>query len=165
MNDRALRVLPLLLALALFAGACSKSSTGANPTSPPVSTSPSSPSTSASAVVCESPGATISLNGQTANDHGTKDVSGGGKQDVEVDSCYFNPTVFTAHPGNKLTLTLSNESSILHNFSLTEQGIDKDIQPDAKITVSVTFPPSGTLVFFCKYHTSLGMIGGLQVES
>jgi plastocyanin len=105
------------------------------------------------------------LNGRTANDHGTKDVSGGGKQDVEVDSCYFNPTVFTAHPGDKLTLTLGNESTTLHNFSLTERGIDKDIQPDAKITVTVTFPPSGTLVFFCKYHASLGMIGGLQVES
>lgn len=166
MNHRTMRVLPMLLTLGLFASACSKSSTGANPTSPPVSTSPSSsPSGSASPVVCESPGATLTLNGRTANDHGTKDVSGGGKQDVEVDSCYFNPTVFTAHPGDKLTLTLSNESSTLHNFSLTEQSIDKDIQPDAKTTVTVTFPPSGTVVFFCKYHVSLGMIGGLQVES
>lgn len=164
MNDRGLRFFSMLFALALFAGACSKNSTGANPTSP-ASASPSSPGTSGSPVVCETPGATLTLNGMTANDHGTKDVSGGGKQEVEVDSCYFNPTVFTAHPGDKLTLTLSNESSILHNFSLTEQSIDKDIQPDAKITVTVTFPPSGTLVFFCKYHVSLGMIGGLQVES
>ena len=84
---------------------------------------------------------------------------------MEVDSCYFNPTVFTAHPSDKLTLVLGNESTTLHNFSLTEQGIDKDIQADSKITVTVIFPQSGTLVFFCKYHTSLGMIGGLQVES
>jgi plastocyanin len=166
MNDHALKVIPLLLALGLFAGACSKSSTGANPTSPPVSTSPSlSPSGSASPSACESSGATMTLNGLTANDHGTKDVSGGGKQEVEVDSCYFNPTVFTAHPGDKLTLTLGNESDTLHNFSLTEQSIDKDIQPDAETTVTVTFPASGTLVFFCKYHASQGMIGGLQVES
>jgi plastocyanin len=108
---------------------------------------------------------TITLNGQAANDHGTKDVSGGGKEEVEVDSFYFNPTVFTAHAGDKLTLTLSNESSTLHNFSLAEQNIDMDIPADDSITVTVTFPDSGTQVFLCKYHQSKGMVGGLQVET
>jgi plastocyanin len=108
---------------------------------------------------------TITLNGQTANDHGTKDVSGGGKEEVEVDSFYFNPTVFTAHAGDALTLTLSNETSTLHNFSLPDQSIDMDVPPDGSIKVTVTFPDSGTQVFFCKYHQSQGMVGGLQVET
>ncbi|TMG33996.1 MAG: hypothetical protein E6H92_13900, partial [Chloroflexi bacterium] len=38
-------------------------------------------------------GGKITVNGEAANDHGTKDVSGGGSQSVEVDSFYFNPTV------------------------------------------------------------------------
>jgi plastocyanin len=108
---------------------------------------------------------TIALNGQTANDHGTKDVSGGGAEEVEVDSFYFNPTVFTAHAGDTLKLMLSNESSALHNFSLPEQNIDMDIPADESITVTVVFPDSGTQVFFCKYHQSKGMLGGLEVET
>ena len=107
----------------------------------------------------------MSINGQTANDHGTKDVSGGGSQDVEVDNYYFNPTLFTAKAGDKLNLTLSNDSKTTHNFSVTEQKIDMDIPVGGKITVSVTFPASGTLTFFCRFHHTSGMVGGLKVET
>ncbi|TMA83630.1 MAG: cupredoxin domain-containing protein [Deltaproteobacteria bacterium] len=114
-----------------------------------------------------SPGAgsgKITVNGEAANDHGTKDVSGGGSQSVEVDSFYFNPTVFTAHAGDKLTLTLSNESQTAHTFTITEQNIDKELAVGSKVTVTVTFPSSGTLLFFCRFHRSQGMLGGLKVE-
>ena len=107
---------------------------------------------------------TIMLNGQTANSHGTKDVSGGGSQEVEVDSFYFNPTVFTAKAGDKLKLTLSNDSKTVHNFSVAELKIDREIPAGGKTTVTVTFPKSGMLVFFCKFHRASGMIGALQVE-
>jgi plastocyanin len=89
----------------------------------------------------------------------------GGKEEVEVDCFYFNPTVFTAHTGDTLKLTLSNESSTLHNFSLPDQDIDMDVPADGSITVTVVFPDSGTQVFFCKYHQSQGMVGGLEVET
>lgn len=110
-------------------------------------------------------GATVLLNGQTATDHGSKDVPAGGSQPVEVDSFYFNPTVFKGKAGEKLTLTLTNESKIAHNFSLSEQSIDRDVPAGATVTVSLAFPSSGTLVFFCKIHRSTGMLGGLRVES
>jgi plastocyanin len=29
--------------------------------------------------------------------------------------------------------------------------------------VDVTFPDSGEVVFFCEYHRSQGMVGGLEV--
>ena len=106
----------------------------------------------------------ITVNGEAANDHGTKDVSGGGSQSVEVDSFYFNPTVFTAHAGDKLALTLSNESQTAHTFTITEQNIDKDLAVGANVTVTVTFPSSGTVLFFCRFHRSQGMLGGLKVE-
>ena len=89
----------------------------------------------------------------------------GGSQEVEVDSFYFNPTLFTAKSGDKVTLTLSNDSKVLHNFSVKEQNIDMDIPVGGKITVTVSFPASGTQVFFCKFHRSSGMLGGLQVAS
>ena len=107
---------------------------------------------------------TIMLDGQSANSHGTKDVSGGGSQEVEVDSFYFNPTVFTAKAGDKLKLTLTNDSKTVHNFSVPELKIDRNIPAGGKTTLTVTFPKSGTLVFFCKFHRASGMIGGLQVE-
>ena len=143
-------VLACLLAITLVGAACSKSSS-------------STASASASAGGGES-SSTITLNGQSANDHGSKDASGGGQFEVEVDSFYFNPTVFTGHAGDKLTLTLNNESSTLHNFSLPDQNLDKDISSNGTVTVNVTLPASGTLVFFCKYHQSQGMVGALEVE-
>ena len=147
--------LAAILAMTVLMTACSSNSGSSSAAS-------SSPSESEEG---EGASGTVTLDGMTANDHGTKDVSGGGNEEVEVDSFYFNPTVFTAHPGDKLKLTLSNESSTLHNFSLPDQNIDEDIQPDQSITVSVVFPSSGTAVFFCKYHQTQGMVGGLEVET
>jgi plastocyanin len=146
--------LTVIFAIAVLMSACSSSS----------GSSTSSASSSSSEEGEDSSG-TITLNGQTANDHGTKDVSGGGSEEVEVDSFYFNPTVFTAHAGDKLKLELSNESDTVHNFSLPDENIDQDIQPGQATTVTVRFPNSGTAVFFCKFHESQGMVGALQVES
>ena len=101
--------------------------------------------------------------GKDLNDHGTKDVSSSDDVDVEVDSFYFEPTVLTGTPGEKLTVELENESDTLHNFSLPQQGIDQDVESDSKEEVSVTFPKSGSILFFCKYHASQGMRGALQV--
>ena len=144
------RVLPLpklasVMAAALLTAACG-STTAATTNSPSAG------------------GGKITVNGEAANDHGTKDVSGGGSQSVEVDSFYFNPTVFTAHAGDKLALTLSNESQTAHTFTITEQNIDKELAVGSKVTVTVTFPSSGTVLFFCRFHRSQGMLGGLKVE-
>jgi plastocyanin len=107
-------------------------------------------------------GGTITLDGRNANDHGTGAVSGD-ETDVEVDSFYFSPTVLTGTAGQKVTLKLENESSTLHNFSLTDQNVDMDIPAGGDVTVTVTMPDSGTAVFFCKYHQTNGMVGALQV--
>jgi plastocyanin len=112
----------------------------------------------------EGSGGTTTIAGQKANDHGTKDVSGESSVELEQDNFYFEPTVLKGTPGEKLTIELSNEGSALHNFSIPDQSIDQDVQPDAKGEVPVTFPDSGTLVFFCKYHQSQGMVGALEVS-
>jgi plastocyanin len=49
----------------------------------------------------------------------------------------------------------------LHNFSIPDQRVDKDIPPKGQLLVEVTFPPSGVLRFFCKFHSALGMNGML----
>jgi plastocyanin len=110
----------------------------------------------------------ITVAGQKMNDKGTKDVSGSASAELELNNegkvYYFEPTILKGSAGEKVTLDLSNEGDTLHNFSLTDQGVDTDVQPGSKASVTVTFPQSGTLVFFCKYHaTSFNMRGALEV--
>lgn len=98
---------------------------------------------------------------QPASDHGTKDVKSLTELDVEADDYYFEPTFLQGQPGQKLALTIENESGTLHNFSIPEQQLDKDVPPKSKVTVEVTMPQSGTALFFCKFHGPLGMKGEL----
>jgi plastocyanin len=116
------------------------------------------------ATACGKGNGTITIAGQKANDHGTKDVSAETSVELEEDNFYFEPTVLKGSPGQKLTIELSNEGSAVHNFSIPDQSIDQDVQPDAKGEVMVTFPDSGTLEFFCKYHQSRGMVGALEIS-
>jgi plastocyanin len=60
---------------------------------------------------------------------------------------------------------LENEGDAEHNFSLSDQGIDQDVEAGEEAEVNLTFPDSGTLVFFCKYHQDMGMRGALRVAS
>jgi plastocyanin len=143
MRMRVLSWLAVVLVLALVTMACSKKSGN------------------------EGGGGTTTIAGQKANDHGTKDVSGETSAELELDNdgneYYFSPTILKGSAGGKLTLELSNEGSALHNFSITDQGISQDVPSGTKAEVTVTFPQSGTLVFFCKYHQTLGMVGALEV--
>jgi plastocyanin len=110
-----------------------------------------------------SEGGTTTVAGQKANDHGTKDVGGMSSVDVEQDDFYFDPTVLKGRPGQKLSIELENEGKVEHNFTIPSQHVDQDVEAGQKATVMVTFPQSGTLRFYCKYHSDRGMAGGLQV--
>jgi plastocyanin len=139
MRTRVLSSLAVVLVLALVTTACGKKSGN------------------------DGGGGTTTIAGQKANDHGTKDVSGEASLELEQDNYYFSPTILKGSAGEKLTVELSNEGSALHNFSITDQGISQDVPSGTKAEVTVTFPQSGTLVFFCKYHQTLGMVGALEV--
>jgi plastocyanin len=133
----------LLLIPALAAcGGGKKSTTSANSsTVPPTSTSATTPK---------------------MNKHGVKDVSGMSSLEVEMDDYYFSPTVIKGKPGQKLTLDFSNHGTVEHNFTITSQGLNKDVEPKKTASVQVTLPKSGVLVFYCKYHKTLGMVGELS---
>jgi plastocyanin len=111
----------------------------------------------------ESEGTKTTIAGLSANDHGSKQVSG--KTEVELDDYYFEPTVLKGKPGSKVTLELKNEGKVEHNFSIDAQHIDKDIDAGEGATVAVTIPQSGELSFYCKYHKNMGMAGALAASS
>jgi plastocyanin len=97
--------------------------------------------------------------GVKANDHGSKNVSG--EAEVELDDYYFKPTVLHGKPGSQVTLELKNEGSTEHNFTIDSENIAKDLEAGEDAKVTVTFPKSGVLSFYCKYHKSMGMAGAL----
>jgi plastocyanin len=152
MRSSLARALMFATALLLTASACSKSnpSTGG------------SPSTSGGGS-----GDKITIGSDSANNKGSKDVTGATSTELELNDedgvFYMEPTVLMGSPGQGLTIELKNESKngTLHNFSLTEQSIDMDVQAGQAGSVTVTFPQSGFLEFFCKYHRPMGMAGEL----
>jgi plastocyanin len=148
MRGRAL--LALVALLGITAVACAKKTT--TPAAPARTTSGF-----ATATATPAPGA------QAINDKGTKDVSALSSVEVEQDTYYFKPTVLTGKAGQRIRIELENESTVEHNFTLESQNVDQDVEKKEKGSVTVTFPPSGSLVFFCKYHRQLGMQGRLVV--
>jgi plastocyanin len=103
--------------------------------------------------------------GMTAELHGTKDVSGEtGKVEVELDDDYFEPTILEGEPGQTVTLELMNEGNNAHTLTISDQGVDQEVQPGDEAEVDVTFPESGQLAFVCRFHESNGMVGALEVS-
>ncbi|NJD61297.1 MAG: hypothetical protein FIA93_01080 [Deltaproteobacteria bacterium] len=80
---------------------------------------------------------------------------------VKAGDYYFKPASLDGKPGQKVTLTIENETATLHNVSIPELHIDTDIPPNGKVDIEVAFPPSGTVRFFCKFHSAIGMKGEL----
>jgi len=108
---------------------------------------------------------TTTIGDVAANDHGSKDVSGESKVEVELDDDYFEPTVLEGKAGERVTLELKNEGSNEHNLTIDELNIDQDVEAGDETELEVTFPDSGTLTFYCKYHRGQGMAGAFRTES
>ena len=110
-------------------------------------------------------GGSTTIAGMSAELHGTKDVSGEtGKVEVELDDDYFEPTILEGEPGQTVTLELMNEGNSAHTLTISDQGVDQEVQPGDEAEVDVTFPESGQLAFVCKFHESNGMVGALEVS-
>jgi uncharacterized cupredoxin-like copper-binding protein len=143
----------LSAAVVLLAGCSSSSST-------------SSPVGGGSSSASSSGGGTITIGSDQANDHGTEDVSGMSSFELEADNddgFYFKPTVLTGSANQSLKLEIKNEGTAEHNFTIESLGVNVNIQPGQSQEVTVKFPGSGTVEFFCSFHRSLGMAGELQV--
>jgi len=107
---------------------------------------------------------------------GTLDVSGLTSAEIEVfiregydtGGWAFSSTILEGTPGQQLDLTVRNPTGkdiyeLQHNYTLEEQGISVDIEPGEDATVTVTFPESGSLTFFCRRHVDEGQAGALVV--
>lgn len=106
---------------------------------------------------------TLNVSGQTA---ATIEVAI--REGYDTGGWAFSPTILAGEAGQSLELTITNPTgkgifTTQHNFTLEEQGISVDIEPGEEATVSVTFPESGSLTFFCRRHVDEGQAGALVV--
>ena len=107
---------------------------------------------------------TKEIGGEEATYHGTTDIAGSTELELEADDFYFGPTVLDGDAGQSLTLSLHNEGDAPHTFTIDEAGIDEELQPGDEGSIDVTFPDSGALVFYCRFHRGQGMLGALSVD-
>ena len=84
----------------------------------------------------------------------------GGKAEIEADNYYFKKTFLKGKAGSTVTVTVKNEGTATHTFTIDSQHIDKTIQPDNSVTVKVKIPANGKLAnFYCRFHVDSGMQG------
>ena len=105
---------------------------------------------------------TIEINGEAAADHGTASIAGQDAATLVAGDFYFEPTVLTGEPGQvvQVAVRVVEAAEETHNLTLTEQEIDQDLG-STDTTVELTFPRTGVVAFFCKYHRDRGMLGAL----
>jgi plastocyanin len=105
------------------------------------------------------------IGGAQVESHGTKDVSNEtGKVEIELDDNYFEPTILKGKPGQTVELELKNEGKAEHTFTISEQNVNKEIQPGDETETEVKFPANGVLKFVCTFHQGQGMIGALMTS-
>ena len=114
------------------------------------------------APACTGGGRSIRLaDGQRASAHGEADVAGVSTTVVEMEDSFFQPTVLRGTPGQRLTITLSNQGNSVHDFRIAAQHIDANVEAGSPVTVTVTFPEKGAVTFECRYHLLQNMRGEL----
>ena len=140
-----LRLLALTAILALAAVAC-----GGDDTTTPRAGGTTSPGGT-------SPQPTAS---GTINNQGQLDATSMSEFSIELDDNYFKPTFIKAKPGQTLNIELESEGSNPHTFTITSLNIDQQLAAGEKKEINLTLPSGTTdLVFFCKFHQTLGMQG------
>lgn len=149
-------LLGVLVTVAVVAGACGGGGGNDNPVAGggKTSTSASAPGTTTAASAKQS--CNLSDN---VSDHGAK-AAGGAAVQLEAGDFFFSPTCVTSAPAGTVTLTVKNTGQALHNVSVPDQGIDMDVPAGQTITVNVKVGDA-VVNYFCKYHRTSGMVGGL----
>jgi plastocyanin len=93
------------------------------------------------------------------NNKGVGKVSGDSVE-LEADDFYFEKTYIKGKPGTTVGVTIKNEGTTDHTFTLDAQGIDEQIAPDDSVDVDVKIPKNGKpALFYCRFHKSSGMQG------
>jgi plastocyanin len=137
----------LVAVVLVFATACTSSSSSVDT----AASTPTSPSQAITSVGSSGGGTSADVSGKTTFDMTAQNFS-------------FTPSTLVGTAGQTLQIRVTNTGSVLHNFSITSQNVDIQISPGQEQEFDVTFPSSGSVQFFCKFHkVSNNMVGQLTV--
>ena len=84
-------------------------------------------------------------------------VVGGGVQNFA-----FHPSCVIAR--SEQSISIANQDSVLHNFTIAGTQVDVDIQRGTTFNGESAGLAPGTYQFFCKYHKSSGMVEVIVVQ-
>jgi len=147
-------VLPALLAGALVVAACGGgNSNGSSATAAP---------TRAAAVNPTSPPAANPTSAPAANP--TSSSGGAAANSITIANFTYSPGRFNAVAGQQVRLTISNQDSFPHTFTI--QGVADSGPIAAGESKTVTFTPAqaGNLTWFCSIHGQARMSGQVSVS-
>jgi plastocyanin len=103
--------------------------------------------------------APVKVSGGAAN-KGTATVKNNAV-DLEADDFYFKKTFLKTTAGATVEVTIENEGSTQHTFTIDSLDIDEVVDPGDSATVQVQIPTDGTpLVFYCTLHGAPGKMKG-----
>jgi plastocyanin len=74
---------------------------------------------------------------------------------------FFAPTILEGSPSQRVTLRISNTTPSTHNFTVEAEHISASLPPAASVEITVQFPTSGALMFYCSLHSEEEHGGGL----
>ncbi|TML10890.1 MAG: hypothetical protein E6G39_15335 [Actinobacteria bacterium] len=106
----------------------------------------------------------VSLDGAVSN-HGSKDLGSASKVSIELDDLYFSPTFIKAAPGAAVEISLKNNGTVKHTFTIDATNTNVELDKGQKSSVTVTLPASGALAFYCSIHRGSGMQGAFSVSA
>lgn len=104
----------------------------------------------------------VELDGKV-NDEGTGKAKGK-KVTIETVDFAFDKTFVEVEP-TKVKVKIVNDTSTPHTFTIEDQDVDKVMRPGKRAKVKVQVDGSEPVVFFCRFHESVGMQGALFVEA
>lgn len=92
--------------------------------------------------------------GDSGSDNGGDGGDGGGAQSVEVTAAdfAFDPVTIQAEPGQEVEVTLVNDDSTDHTFTVEELDVEAQAAGGESVSVTFTAPDLGSVEFFCQFH-------------
>jgi plastocyanin len=84
----------------------------------------------------------------------TTAAGGGGENEFQLiaSGTAWDTTSLDMATGAEVSVEVTNEDSIEHNFTFAEANADQDVEGGEDATVTFTAPAAGSYEFFCKYH-------------
>ena len=124
----------------------------------------SSSSSSTSTTTSAPPTSQTTTESPSGSGGGSANVAGKTTLPMTAQNFSFSPSELDGTAGQTLKITVKNTGTVPHNFSIDAQNINETINAGQSKVITVTFPTSGSVQFYCLFHkVSNNMVGELTV--